>query len=101
MVFFTEIRKLFPKYLMDSSTALKAFMEAFSENLIRLRKDKFGTMDEVATNSKFDSSNYNKLEKGKGNPTIETLLKIASALEINPKELFDFEFDILKHKIEE
>lgn len=86
---------------MNSSTVLKAFMEAFSENLIRLRKEKFDTMDEVAINSKFDSSNYNKLEKGKGNPTIETLLKIASLLEINPKELFDFDFDIKKHKIEE
>lgn len=86
---------------MDSSTLLKAFMEAFSENLIRLRKEKFDTMDEVAINSKFDSSNYNKLENGKGNPTIETLLKIASLLEINPKELFDFDFDITNYKIEE
>lgn len=83
---------------MDSSMALKAFMEAFSENLIRLRKNKFGTMDEVALNSKFDSSNYNKFEKGKGNPTVETILKIASLLEVNPKELFDFDFDIKEYK---
>lgn len=101
MDFFTEIRKLFSKYKMDSSLVLKAFMEAFSENLIRMRKEKFDTMDEVAINSKFDSSNYNKFEKGKGNPTVETLLKIASLLEINPKDLFDFDFDIKKYKIEE
>ena len=50
--------------------------------------------------SSFDTSNYSKYENGHGNPTIETILKIASLLEINPKELFDFDFDINKHKID-
>ncbi|MEC3876334.1 helix-turn-helix domain-containing protein [Chryseobacterium salviniae] len=76
-------------------------MKAFSEHLKEIRKNKYNSMDAVAQNSDFDSSNYNKYENGKGNPTIETLLKMASAFNIPPKELFDFEFDIEKYKIDE
>lgn len=86
---------------MNSKEVLKLYMEAFSENLKEVRIDKYPSMDKVAQNSTFDASNYNKYEKGKGNPTIETILKMASAFGIPPKELFDFEFDIQKYKIEE
>jgi len=85
---------------MDSKKVLELYMREFSKNLIRLREEKFNTMDNVAENSSFDSSNYNKYENGKGNPTIETILKIASLLDIPPKELFNFEFDMNKHKID-
>ena len=39
--------------------------------------------------------------KGKINITIKTLRKISSALGIPPKELFDFDFELEKYKIEE
>lgn len=86
---------------MNSKHVLKLYMKAFSEHLKEIRKNKYNSMDAVAQNSDFDSSNYNKYENGKGNPTIETLLKMASAFNIPPKELFDFEFDIEKYKIDE
>ena len=85
---------------MDSKKVLELYMREFSKNLIRLREEKFNTMDNVAENSSFDSSNYNKYENGKGNPTIETILKIASLLDIPPKELFNFDFNMKKHKID-
>lgn len=75
-------------------------MKKFGENLKKLREEKYTTFDDLSINSVFDSSNYNKYELGKGNPTIETILKISSLLEIEPKELFDFYFDIKKNKIE-
>jgi transcriptional regulator with XRE-family HTH domain len=87
--------------LMDSKDVLKLYMQCFSEHLKEIRKEKYNSMDAVAQNSTFDSSNYNKYENGKGNPTIETILKMASAFGISPKELFDFEFDIEKYKIDE
>ncbi|BEV04497.1 helix-turn-helix transcriptional regulator [Chryseobacterium gambrini] len=74
-------------------------MKSFSEHLKEIRKDKYNSMDAVAQNSVFDSSNYNKFENGKGNPTIETILKMASAFKIPPKELFDFDFDIENIKL--
>lgn len=86
---------------MDSKDVLKLYMQYFSENLKEIRKEKYTSMDAVAQNSVFDSSNYNKYENGKGNPTIETILKMASAFKIPPKELFDFDFDIEKYKIDE
>lgn len=86
---------------MDSKEVLRLYMEAFSENLRVIRAIKYPSMGKVAQNSDFDASNYNKFEKAKGNPTLETILKMASAFNIPPKELFDFDFDIKKHKIEE
>ncbi|MFD2825749.1 helix-turn-helix domain-containing protein [Leeuwenhoekiella polynyae] len=85
---------------MDSKKALELYMKEFGKNLAKLREKKFKTMNKVAINSDFDSSNYNKYENGKGNPTIETILKMASLLEIEPKDLFNFKFDIKKHKID-
>lgn len=87
--------------LMNSKDVLKLYMQCFSEHLKEIRKEKYNSMDAVAQNSAFDSSNYNKYENGKGNPTIETILKMASAFKIPPKELFDFDFDIEKYKIDE
>lgn len=91
---------LFKAIIMDSKEVLEIYMKEFSKNLNRLREKKFKTMNNVAANSSFDSSNYNKYEKGIGNPTIETILKMASLLQIQPKELFDFDFDLKKHKID-
>lgn len=88
-------------YIMNSKEVLKLYMKMFSEHLKEIRETKYKSMDEVAKNSNFDSSNYNKFENGKGNPTIETILKMASTLGISPKELFDFDFDIKKYKIDE
>jgi DNA-binding XRE family transcriptional regulator len=70
---------------MDSKEVLRLFMLEFSENLKKIRATKYNSMDEVAQNSNFDSSNYNKFENGKGNPTIETMLKMSSAFGITPK----------------
>ncbi|WP_294267161.1 helix-turn-helix transcriptional regulator [uncultured Chryseobacterium sp.] len=86
---------------MDSKEVLKLYMQGFSEHLKEIRKEKYKSMDAVAQNSVFDSSNYNKYENGKGNPTIETILKMASAFRIPPRELFDFNFDIEKYNIED
>lgn len=102
MNYLFDLTKLLVKFIIvDSKEVLRLYMEAFSENLKEIRTDRYPSMDEVAQNSTFDASNYNKYEKGKGNPTIETLLKMASAFGIPPKELFNFEFDIKKYKIEE
>lgn len=86
---------------MDSKEVLRIYMDAFADNLRRIRKEKFPSADAVSKNTNFDSSNYNKYEKAKGNPTMETILKMASAFEIPPKELFDFDFDIKKYKIKD
>ncbi|MBW2963123.1 helix-turn-helix domain-containing protein [Mesonia aestuariivivens] len=36
----------------------------------------------------------NKIEKGKRNITLSTILELSKGLKIHPKELFDFSFPI-------
>ena len=86
---------------MDSKEVLKEYMKAFSENLRELRKEKYKTTNALANNSSFDPSNYSKYENGKGNPTLETVLKMSSAFGIPPNELLNFEFDMEKYKIDQ
>ncbi len=43
---------------------------------------------------KFDTTNISRLESGRTNPTLLTLVRIADALEIELKELFNYDLDI-------
>ncbi|QLL59820.1 helix-turn-helix domain-containing protein [Empedobacter falsenii] len=47
-----------------------------------------------------DSSDINKYEKGKTNLTIRNLIRIAKALNVHPKILLDFDFDLNKYNNE-
>ena len=86
---------------MDSKKVLNIYMKAFAENLRKVRSEKFDKMSGISKNSAFNKSNYSKYEQGVGNPTIETILKMASVLEIEPKDLFNFDFDIKKYHIDD
>lgn len=40
-----------------------------------------------------DATNISRIEAGRTNPTVYTLFRIAEAMEINPKELLNFDND--------
>ena len=40
-----------------------------------------------------DFTNISRIESGRTNPTVFTLFRIAEALEVNPKELLNFDND--------
>lgn len=48
-----------------------------------------------------DAADVSKYESEKRNLTPKTLLKCAIVLSVYPKQLFNFEFDIKKYKIEQ
>jgi transcriptional regulator with XRE-family HTH domain len=48
-----------------------------------------------------ESAEVSKYESGKRNLTLKTLMKFARALQVHPKELFDFEFDIKKYRVDD
>ncbi|GEN74307.1 helix-turn-helix domain-containing protein [Chryseobacterium hagamense] len=48
-----------------------------------------------------DSADISKYERGKRNLTLKTMIKLAIALKIHPKELLDVEFDVEKYGIDE
>lgn len=85
---------------MDSKEVRKLYMMEFGLNLKKVRERQDITLDDIATDSTFDSSNYHKFEQGTRNPTIETILKIATVLKVHPRDLFDFPFDLSKNKID-
>ena len=56
----------------------------------KLRDLKGISQQDLAAKCNFEKSNLSRLEAGKVNPTLSTLEKVASALEINIIELFNF-----------
>ncbi|MEL1254081.1 helix-turn-helix transcriptional regulator [Flavobacterium sp. DGU38] len=66
---------------------------------IRLKNKQ--TQQDIEFLTGIDSAEVSKYESGKRNLTLKTLMRFASALQVHPKELFDFEFDITKYRIEE
>ncbi len=50
--------------------------------------DLVGKMD-----GNIDVTNISRIEKGRTNPTIYTLFRIAWALEVHPKEFLDFQIE--------
>lgn len=60
-------------------------------NLREIRELKGLSQEKLAEYSGFSShAPISKIENGEGNPTLETIEKIADALGITPMELFDF-----------
>tara|TARA_R110002072_G_scaffold298710_1_gene472988 strand:+ start:1656 stop:2048 length:393 start_codon:yes stop_codon:yes gene_type:complete len=62
---------------------LKTIQEILSENLKRIRKNKGYNQQKVGENAGMLASTYSRIEGMKVTPTIETVDKIAKALEID------------------
>jgi len=66
---------------------------------IRLKNNQ--TQQDIEFLTGIDSAEVSKYESGKRNLTLKTLMKFARALQVHPKELFDFEFDIKRYRVDE
>lgn len=68
--------------------------ETFKANLgvrIRqLRESKGMSQQDLANDSDIPKSQIGRVERAEINTTVKTLVKIANALDVEPKELFDF-----------
>ncbi|AUP81602.1 XRE family transcriptional regulator [Flavivirga eckloniae] len=76
---------------MDVDDALNKFLIAFGKRVKELRESKNYTLEEIDALCDIDPSDFSKIEKGKTNITFRTLIKISNGLNVNPKELLDFE----------
>ena len=56
-----------------------------------LREARNMTQQDLADLCNFDKADMSKIESGKANPTIKTLLRISQALEMKFSDLFQFE----------
>lgn len=67
------------------------FQIKLGQQIAKLRKQKIFSQVDFAYMLDKEKQNFNKIEKGKANPTSWTLFKIAELLEIPIQKLFDWE----------
>jgi transcriptional regulator with XRE-family HTH domain len=72
---------------------LHEYLRSFGENLKNIREAKGISQRSLASSCTIDHSDISKIEKGERNITILTVLELATALEVKPKKLLDFEID--------
>ena len=63
----------------------------FGENLRKIREGKKLSLLQLSYNCSIDESKISKIEHGKFNITIATIVELSKGLEIHPKKLLDFE----------
>ncbi len=74
---------------MVSETGKKVLIQ-FGKNLKALRLAKHLTYRKMALHCDVDFGDIQRIENGKTNITLLTLVELAKALEIEPKDLLDF-----------
>lgn len=72
---------------------VELFKKEFGENLLKIRERKKLSLLQVSYNCAVDNSKISKIEHGRFDIRLSTILELAKGLEVHPKELFDFEMD--------
>jgi transcriptional regulator with XRE-family HTH domain len=62
-------------------------LDTFTMNLTRRRRALGLSQDAVAEAAMMDQSQYSRIERGRVDPSIRTLTRVARALETTPSEL--------------
>ncbi len=83
---------------MEFNTELQ---KALGKRISEIRIKNKQTQQDIEFLIGMDSAEVSKYESGKRNLTLKTLMRFAIALQVHPKELFDFKFDIQKYRVEE
>ena len=73
---------------MDISEEI--FIKNLGVRIRQLRENKGMSQQDLANDSDIPKSQIGRIERAEVNTTVKTLVKIANALDVEPKELFDF-----------
>lgn len=73
---------------MDISEEI--FIKNLGVRIRQLRESKGMSQQDLANDSDIPKSQIGRIERAEVNTTVKTLVKIANALDVEPKELFDF-----------
>jgi len=65
-------------------------IEEFGSQIRKLRKARKLSMEALAFEADIELSQIHRIEKGKINPTLTTILLLADALAVTPAKLFDY-----------
>lgn len=69
---------------------MASIYEKLGESIKRLRKKANLSQEELAAKAKVDLTSVSEIESGLRNPSLKMMHKLASALGVKIKELFDF-----------
>jgi transcriptional regulator with XRE-family HTH domain len=69
------------------------FLQALGKRIRALRIEKGWSQQDLAYQIGMEKYNLSVIENGKSNPQVLTIARIASALEVQPVQLFAFEVD--------
>jgi len=72
---------------------IEILKKKFGKNLQEIRESKDLSLLKLSYNCSIDESKISKIEHGKFNITLSTLIELAKGLEISPKKLLDFEIE--------
>jgi transcriptional regulator with XRE-family HTH domain len=70
----------------------QSYIDAFGANLKKLRLSKKLSRETLAAHAGIETMQVYRIETGKINTTISTVLVLSKALDISPKKLLDFDF---------
>lgn len=73
-------------------------LEKLTKKIANIRNKKGITQEKLAEMVDYSPNHISKLESGRTNPSFDLLVKISKALNIELKELFDFEENIENYK---
>lgn len=65
----------------------KKIIRDFGKNLKTIRKSKKLSIRKLADIADVDFSQVHRIEKGESNPTLTTIMVLADALEVDPRDL--------------
>lgn len=78
-----------PHFWLMANSPKEVDIKFFGRNLRKFREGKNLSMQELANIAEIEKSQIARIEIGKTNPRLATILIIAQALEIEPKEFFN------------
>jgi transcriptional regulator with XRE-family HTH domain len=67
--------------------------QRFGQHLQDIRKSKELSLREVAEMCSLDNSNISKIEHGKFDIQLSTIIELARGLGVHPKQLLDYDFE--------
>lgn len=75
----------------------KSLLELIRERLWETSKKKKITLEDIQDRTEFSYSQVYRIIRGTNNISVSGLIAVCKALEIQPKELFDFEIELPKY----
>ena len=78
---------------MMTEKEIEILKKKFGKHLKEIRESKGLSLLRLSYNCSIDESKISKIEHGKHNITLATLVELARGLEVSPKKLLDFEIE--------